>query len=569
MAKKKRDTKSNKNGAALGFEATLYQAADKLRNNLDAAEYKHVVLGLIFLKYISDTFEERYDLLLTESANPQSELYVQDETIRVQLAEDRDEYLAENILYVPQEARWSYLQANAKRPEIGTLIDKAMIAIEGENPSLNGVLPKNYARPMLDKRRLGELVDLIGTIGLGEEENRSKDILGRVYEYFLSQFASAEGKKGGQFYTPRCVVQVLVEMLAPYKGRVYDPCCGSGGMFVQSEAFVEAHGGGRDDISIFGQESNPTTWQLAQMNLAIRGIDANLGAEHADSFHRELHPDLKVDYILANPPFNSSDWGGERLREDKRWVYGMPPAGNANFAWVQHFIYHLAPNGIAGFVLANGSMSSNTSSEGEIRANIIESDLVDCMVAMPGQLFYSTQIPVCLWFIARNRHGSGMGVTTVNRPTTGVAPTRNEPNVGAGLVPAHNLKFRDRRGEILFIDARNLGVMIDRVHRELTDLDITRIASTYHAWRGDEGAGEYVDIPGFCKSTTLEEVCEHGNVLTPGRYVGVEVQVDDDEPFEEKIARLTERLADQMAEARQQDEAIAESLKIVGIGDSS
>ena len=563
MAKRKRDTKSNKNGAALGFEATLYQAADKLRNNLDAAEYKHVVLGLIFLKYISDTFEERYDLLLTESANPQSELYVQDETIRVQLAEDRDEYLAENILYVPQEARWSYLQANAKRPEIGTLIDKAMIAIEGENPSLNGVLPKNYARPMLDKRRLGELVDLIGTIGLGEEENRSKDILGRVYEYFLSQFASAEGKKGGQFYTPRCVVQVLVEMLAPYKGRVYDPCCGSGGMFVQSEAFVEAHGGGRDDISIFGQESNPTTWQLAQMNLAIRGIDANLGAEHADSFHRELHPDLKVDYILANPPFNSSDWGGERLREDKRWVYGMPPAGNANFAWVQHFIYHLAPNGIAGFVLANGSMSSNTSSEGEIRANIIESDLVDCMVAMPGQLFYSTQIPVCLWFIARNRHGSGM------EATTRVAPTGNEPNVGAGFVPAHNLKFRDRRGEILFIDARNLGVMIDRVHRELTDLDITRIASTYHAWRGDEGAGEYVDIPGFCKSTTLEEVCEHGNVLTPGRYVGVEVQVDDDEPFEEKIARLTERLADQMAEARQQDEAIAESLKIVGIGDSS
>ena len=567
--KKKRDTKSNKNGAALGFEATLYQAADKLRNNLDAAEYKHVVLGLIFLKYISDTFEERYDLLLTESANPQSELYVQDETIRVQLAEDRDEYLAENILYVPQEARWSYLQANAKRPEIGTLIDNAMIAIEEENPSLNGVLPKNYARPMLDKRRLGELVDLIGTIGLGEEENRSKDILGRVYEYFLSQFASAEGKKGGQFYTPRCVVQVLVEMLAPYKGRVYDPCCGSGGMFVQSEAFVEAHGGGRDDISIFGQESNPTTWQLAQMNLAIRGIDANLGAEHADSFHRELHPDLKVDYILANPPFNSSDWGGERLREDKRWVYGTPPAGNANFAWVQHFIYHLAPNGIAGFVLANGSMSSNTSSEGEIRANIIESDLVDCMVAMPGQLFYSTQIPVCLWFIARNRHGSGMGVTTVDRPTTRVAPTRNEPNVGAGLVPAHNLKFRDRRGEILFIDARKLGVMIDRVHRELTDAEITRIANTYHAWRGDEGSGEYVDIPGFCKSTTLEEVCEHGNVLTPGRYVGAEAQVDDDEPFEEKIARLTERLANQMAEARQQDEAIAESLKIVGFGENS
>ncbi len=536
MAKKKRNTKSKNNGAALGFEATLYQAADKLRNNLDAAEYKHVVLGLIFLKYISDTFEERYNLLLSESANPESELYLKDETARVQFADDRDEFLAENIFYVPKEARWSYLQGSAKHPEIGTLIDNAMIAIEGENPSLKGVLPKNYARPMLDKRRLGELVDLIGTIGLGEEENRSKDILGRVYEYFLSQFASAEGKRGGQFYTPRCVVQVLVEMLAPYKGRVYDPCCGSGGMFVQSEAFVEAHGGGRDDISIFGQESNPTTWQLAKMNLAIRAIDANLGEEHADSFHRELHPDLKVDYILANPPFNSSDWGGERLRYDKRWVYGAPPVGNANFAWVQHFIYHLAPNGIAGFVLANGSMSSNTSTEGEIRKNIVDSDLVDCMVAMPGQLFYSTQIPVCLWFLARDKK----------------AP-----------------RFRERANETLFIDARKLGSMIDRVHRELSEADITRIADTYHAWRGAEAAGEYSDIPGFCKSATLEEIHEHGSVLTPGRYVGAEAQEDDDEPFEEKITRLTNRLADQMAEARRQDEAIAESLKIVGFQDSS
>ena len=534
MAKKKRDKKSNNNGAALGFEATLYQAADKLRNNLDAAEYKHVVLGLIFLKYISDTFEERYNLLLSESANPESELYLKDEAARVQFADDRDEFFAENIFYVPKEARWSYLQSSAKRPEIGTLIDNAMIAIEGENPSLKGVLPKNYARPMLDKRRLGELVDLIGTIGLGEEENRSKDILGRVYEYFLSQFASAEGKRGGQFYTPRCVVQVLVEMLAPYKGRVYDPCCGSGGMFVQSEAFVEAHGGGRDDISIFGQESNPTTWQLAKMNLAIRAIDANLGDEHADSFHREFHPDLKVDYILANPPFNSSDWGGERLRYDKRWVYGAPPVGNANFAWVQHFIYHLAPNGIAGFVLANGSMSSNTSTEGEIRTNIVEADLVDCMVAMPGQLFYSTQIPVCLWFLARNKKAA---------------------------------RFRERANETLFIDARKLGTMIDRVHRELSEADITRIASTYHAWRGDEGAGEYSDIPGFCKSTRIEEIHEHGNVLTPGRYVGAEVQEDEDEPFEEKISRLTDRLANQMAEARRQDEAIAESLKIIGFGE--
>ena len=536
MARNKKRAKPNGNGATLGFEATLWQAAEKLRNNLDAAEYKHVVLGLIFLKYISDRFEERHAFLLKQSSNPQSEYYLEEESFRYEFVEDRDEYIAENIFYVPTEARWSYLQARAKTPEIGTLIDKAMSAIEGENPRLKGVLPKNFARPMLDKRRLGELVDLIGTVGLGEEENRSKDILGRVYEYFLSQFASAEGKRGGQFYTPRCVVGVLVEMLAPYKGRVYDPCCGSGGMFVQSEAFVEAHGGGRDDISIFGQESNPTTWQLAQMNLSIRGIDANLGAEYADSFHRELHPDLKVDFILANPPFNSSDWGGERLREDRRWVYGAPPAGNANFAWVQHFIHHLAPDGIAGFVLANGSMSSNTTSEGEIRKNVVEADLVDCMVAMPGQLFYSTQIPVCLWFLARNKE---------------------------------DVRFRKRGKETLFIDARKLGEMIDRVHRELSEEDITRIASTYHAWRGDVGAGEYLDIPGFCKSVALEEMHEHGNVLTPGRYVGAEAQEDDDEPFEEKIAQLTERLAVQMAEARRQDEAIAESLKIVGFGERS
>lgn len=536
MGKKKSNKNSNKNGATLGFEAKLYQAADKLRNNMDAAEYKHVVLGLIFLKYISDTFEEKHDSLLKEFSDQQSQYYIEDETARFQIVEDRDEYLAENIFYVPKEARWSYLQANAKQPEIGTFVDNAMIAIEKENPRLKGVLPKNYARPMLDKQRLGELVDLIGTIGLGEEENRSKDILGRVYEYFLAQFASAEGKKGGQFYTPRCVVQLLVEMLAPYKGRVYDPCCGSGGMFVQSEEFVEAHGGRRDDISIFGQESNPTTRQLALMNLAIRGIEANLGQEHADSFHRDLHPDLKVDYILANPPFNSSDWGGDQLREDRRWVYGTPPPGNANFAWVQHFIYHLAPNGIAGFVLANGSMSSNTSTEGEIRKKIIEADLVDCMVALPGQLFYSTSIPVCLWFIARNKE---------------------------------NYRFRKRIGETLFIDARRLGKMIDRVHRELTSEELTRIAETYHAWRGDEGAEKYVDIPGFCKSATLAEIQEHTNVLTPGRYVGAAVQDEDDEPFEDTIARLTTQLTEQMAEARRLDDAIRANLRMLGFGDES
>ncbi len=529
MGKKKSNT--NKNGATLGFEAKLWQAADKLRNNMDAAEYKHVVLGLIFLKYISDTFEEKRDVLLKELANPRSEFYIKDETIRLQSIEDRDKYLAENIFYVPKEVRWSYLQVNAKLPQIGTLIDNAMHAIEQENLRLKGVLPKNYARPGLNKRRLGELVNLIGTIGLGEEENRSKDILGRVYEYFLAQFASAEGKRGGQFYTPRCVVQLLVEMLAPYEGRVYDPCCGSGSMFVQSEAFVESHGGQRDHLSVFGQESNPTTRQLALMNLAIRRIEANLGQEHADSFHDDQHPDLKADYILANPPFNSSDWGSDRLREDKRWVYGAPPTGNANFAWVQHFIYHLAPNGIAGFVLANGSMSSNTATEGEIRKNIVEADLVDCMVALPGQLFYSTQIPVCLWFIVRNKK---------------------------------NHHFRKRTGETLFIDARKLGKMIDRVHRELTDEEIKRIAETYHTWRGDEETNKYADVSGFCKSATLEDIQAQGYILTPGRYVGIEDIEDDGIAFEERMEQLSTELSEQFTKSEQLDAAIKKNLETLG-----
>ncbi len=513
-----RRSNAKKNGATLGFEATLWAAADKLRNNMDAAEYKHVVLGLIFLKYISDAFEERHSQLLQEvdqGADP----------------EDPDEYRADNIFWVPKEARWSFLQANAKQPSIGKLVDDAMVAIERDNRSLKGVLPKDYARPALDKQRLGELIDLIGTIGLGDKENRSKDILGRVYEYFLGQFASAEGKKGGQFYTPRCVVQVLVEMLAPYKGRIFDPCCGSGGMFVQSEKFVQAHGGRIGDISIYGQESNPTTWKLAKMNLAIRGIDNNLGPEHADSFHRDLHKDLRADYILANPPFNSSDWGGERLREDVRWKYGVPPVGNANFAWVQHFIHHLAPTGIAGFVLANGSMSSNQSGEGEIRKNIIEADLVDCMVALPGQLFYSTQIPACLWFLARDKK---------------------------------NGRFRDRRGETLFIDARKMGVLIDRVHRELTAEEIARIAGTYHAWRGDSGAGKYEDVPGFCKSARVEEIRKNGYVLTPGRYVGAEAAEDDGEPFEEKMQRLTAQLAEQFRESARLEAEIRANLRGLG-----
>ncbi|MHA1828457.1 MAG: class I SAM-dependent DNA methyltransferase [Candidatus Heimdallarchaeaceae archaeon] len=493
--------------AGLDFEQKLWQAADKLRNNMDAAEYKHVVLGLIFLKYISDSFEELYNKLKNDPeglADP----------------EDKDEYLAERVFWVPKKARWSYLQDHAKLPEIGELIDEAMDLIEKENPSLKGVLPKNYARPTLDKRRLGELIDLIGTIGLGDEESKKKDILGRVYEYFLGQFADAEGKKGGQFYTPPSIVRVLVEMLQPYKGRVYDPCCGSGGMFVQSEKFVTEHQGKIDEVSIYGQESNPTTWKLCKMNLAIRGIDGDI--KLGDTFHNDQHKDLKADFIIANPPFNISDWGGEHLREDIRWKYGVPPVGNANFAWVQHMIYHLSPKGVAGFVLANGSMSSNTSNEGEIRKNIIEADLVDCMVALPNKLFYNTQIPACLWFLRRDKG--------------------------------------KRKGEVLFIDARKMGVMITRRNRELTDEEIKKIADTYHAWRN----GENVDKPGFCKSATLEEIRKQGYILTPGRYVGIEEEEEDDEVFEEKMKKLIKELAEQMEKAKRLDEEIKKNLESVG-----
>lgn len=502
------------NGANLGFEQKLWISADKLRSNMDAAEYKHVVLGLIFLKYISDAFKEVYEEV---KKDPLSD------------PEDKDEYLSRRVFWVPKEARWEFLQANAKKPEIGELIDEAMDTIEKDNPSLKGVLPKNYARPSLNKQRLGELIDLIGTIGLGDKENRSKDILGRVYEYFLGQFADAEGKKGGQFYTPRSIVKLLTEMLEPYKGRIFDPCCGSGGMFVQSEKFIEAHGGRIGDISIYGQESNQTTWRLCKMNLAIRGIDANI--KWGDSFHDDQFKDLKADFILANPPFNDSDWGGELLQEDVRWKFGVPPKNNANFAWVQHFIHHLAPTGIAGFVLANGSMSSNTSNEGEIRRNIINADLVDCMVALPSQLFYNTMIPACLWFVSRDKK---------------------------------NNKFRDRRGQILFIDARNMGRMIDRRHRELTDEEIKKIASTYHAWRGE--AGKYEDVAGFCKSATLEEVEKNNFILTPGRYVGVVEEEEDDEAFEEKMKRLTAELAKQMEEGKKLDEEIKKNLEKIGYG---
>ncbi|MGH9833856.1 MAG: type I restriction-modification system subunit M [Blastocatellia bacterium] len=548
MARKNSNTAAN-----VGYEAELWQMADALRGSMDAAEYKHVVLGLIFLKYISDAFEEQHAKLEAERAQGAD-------------PEDPDEYRALNIFWVPPEARWAHLKAQAKQPTIGQLVDDAMSGIERDNPSLKGVLPKDYARPALDKQRLGQIIDLISNIKVGDEASRAKDVLGRVYEYFLSQFASAEGKKGGEFYTPRCVVKLLVEMLEPYKGRVYDPCCGSSGMFVQSLEFIRAHANGngnggkaKSDLSIYGQESNYTTWRLARMNLAIRGIDGQIA--HGDTFHHDRHPDLKADYILANPPFNISDWGGERLRDDKRWQYGAPPAGNANFAWVQHIIHHLAPAGVAGFVLANGSMSSNQSGEGEIRKNIIEADLVDCMVALPGQLFYSTQIPACLWFLTRSKAARTVKLDDSPPPDC----------------------WRDRRRETLFIDARKMGKLVDRVHRELTDEDIEKIVETYHEWRFDdlawrgeaESAGctlpaepgsRYEDIPGFCKSTTLEEIRQHGYVLTPGRYVGAEAQEDDGEPFEEKMQRLSDTLRVQIAQASKLDETIEANLKELGYG---
>ena len=501
--------------------------ADALRGSMDAAEYKHVVLGLIFLKYISDAFEEQHAALLAEKAQGAD-------------PEDPDEYRAQSIFWVPPEARWPHLKAQARQSTIGQLVDDAMAGIERDNPALKGVLPKDYARPALDKQRLGQLIDMISNIKVGDEASRAKDVLGRVYEYFLSQFASAEGKKGGEFYTPRCVVKLLVEMLEPYRGRVYDPCCGSSGMFVQSVEFIRAHAKGNGRRQRQGQGRHLDLRPGVELHHLAPGPHEPRHPRHrrgqiaqGDTFHNDRHPDLKADFILANPPFNISDWGGERLRDDKRWQYGAPPAGNANFAWVQHIVHHLAPAGVAGFVLANGSMSSNQSGEGEIRKSLIEADLVDCMVALPGQLFYSTQIPACLWFLARDRK---------------------------------NGKFRDRRGQVLFIDARKLGRMVDRTHRELTDEDIARIADTYHAWRGEKEAGEYADVPGFCKSAPLDEVRKHGHVLTPGRYVGAEAQEDDGEPFEEKMQRLTATLREQQAEAAKLDAAIAANLKELGYG---
>ena len=496
------------------LEKTLWATADKLRNNMDAAEYKHVVLGLIFLKYISDSFEDLYNQLKADKLSDE---------------EDKDEYLAENVFYVPPSARWGFIQhQRAKLPSIGKDIDDAMDAIEKDNPSLKGVLPKDYARPSLDKKRLGELVDLIGNIGFKEKGHSSKDLLGRVYEYFLGMFADAEGKRGGQFYTPESIVKLLVEMLEPYSGRIYDGCCGSGGMFVQSEKFLDAHGGKIGDIAVYGQESNPTTYKLAKMNLAIRGIDAKI--ELGDTFHNDKHKDLKADYIMANPPFNISDWGGEQLQDSHLWKYGVPPTSNANYGWLQLFINTLNSTGTAGIVLANGSMTTNAGSEGEIRKQLITEGLVDCMVALPTQLFFNTQIPACLWFLARNRT---------------------------------NHKFRNRAGEILFIDARKIGALISRKNKAFNDDDIKQIADVYHNWRNIDCS--YEDVQGFCKSATLAEVEANNFVLTPGRYVGTEEAEDDGISYDEKVTEISQNLKGYFEKSTALQERIKINLAKVGI----
>lgn len=518
MARRAADPKHAKT-----LEQTLWETADKLRGNQEPSEYKHVVLGLVFLKYVSDRFEERREQLKVELVDDG----IKSDRIRSFL-EERDEYTSHNVFWVPEKARWRMVQDSAKHPQIGEIVDNAMDLIEKENPSLRGVLPRNYGRDGLDKRRLGELVDLIGSIGFTEtDDHGADDVLGRVYEYFLGQFAGKEtGKDAGAFYTPRSVVKTLVEMLEPYKGRVYDPAAGSGGMFVQSAEFVTAHGGRRTDISVYGQEFTDTTWKLAKMNLALRGIEADMGSHSADSFGEDLHPDLRADYVIANPPFNVSDWWDAKLADDPRWKYGTPATGNANFAWVQHFIYHLAPNGTAGFVLANGSLSSKTSGEGDIRRKLLEAGLVDCIVAMPDKLFFNTGIPVALWFVSKDRNGTG---------------------------------HRERRDEVLFIDARKIGTMESRKLRVLTDTDIEKIAGTYHAWRNHGGG--YQDVPGFAKSAGLAEIEKHDFVLTPGRYVGTEAAEVDEELIEDKIERLRLELFAEFEQGRELEQAVRTRLE--------
>lgn len=521
-----------KNKAAVGLEASLWDAANQLRSNMDAAEYKHVVLGLIFLKYVSDVFMKRREFLELAVSVPGSDYFMPTDYAKATILEARSEYTAEGVFWIPEGHRWDDLRKAAKQADIGTRIDSAMDAIERENPSLKGVLPKNYARRELTPATLGGLIDTFSNEDLAAEEHQDLDVLGRVFEYMLSQFASAEGKLGGEFFTPRSVVKLMVDMLEPFTGRVYDPACGSGGMFVQADRFIKAHGGVRNDLSVFGQEQNPTTWRLAKMNLALRGIDANLGPSWGDSFTNDLHPDLRADFVIANPPFNIKNWGGETLRDDVRWKYGQPPANNANFAWIQHMLHHLKTTGTMATVLANGSLSSQSGGEGEIRKTLVEQDLVECIVAMPGQLFFTTQIPVCLWFLTKDK---------TDRTVTS------------------ERKQRTRTGEVLFIDARQLGTMASRTTKELTDTDIARIAETFHAWRGEEG--EYADVPGFCASVTLDQIAEHGHVLTPGRYVGTEDAEDDGEPLDQKIARLSSEVQAAFALRDDLQKRVLESLR--------
>ncbi len=493
--------------ATIGFEEKLWASADKLRNNMDAAEYKHVILGLIFLKYVSDTFMEKHKELMEEDED---------------FAEDIDAYMAEGVFWVPENARWDYIAKHSKQAEIGQIVDNALDLIEKDNDSLRGVLPKNYSRPELDKRILGEIIDLFTNINVGGSIGKEKDVLGRVYEYFLGKFAANEGKGGGEFYTPKSIVKLMVEMIEPFKGYVYDPACGSGGMFVQSLKFVEEHSGNAFDISVYGQESNPTTWKLAKMNMAIRGIENNLGSKNADTFHEDLHKNLKADFILANPPFNQSDWGQPLLLEDPRWKWGTPPAGNANYGWIEHMLDKLSQKGKAGVVLANGSLSSNTSNEGEIRKTILNNDLVDCIVALPDKLFYTTGIPVCIWFFNRDKK---------------------------------------HKGQTLFIDARKMGDMVNRRLRELSDEDIKKIADTYISWQKEEG---YEDVKGFCKVANMDEIKDNDYILTPGRYVGIEDVEDDGEPFEEKMERLTKTLSEQFTKSRELEDEIRKQLGGIG-----
>jgi type I restriction enzyme M protein len=523
------------------LEKALWDAADELRGKMDSASYKHVVLGLIFLKYISDRFTVRHDELARLADDPASDYFMPTPAAKRSVLEDRDEYTAEGVFWVPAGHRWDELRRAAKQADIGRRVDAAMEAVERENPTLRGVLPKNYTQRELGPEAIGGLIDTFSRQDLASAEYQDLDVLGRVYEYFLGQVAGREGKKAGEFYTPRSVVRLLVEMLQPFHGRVLDPACGSGGMFVQADKFVAAHGGGRNDISVFGQESNPTTWRLAKMNLAVRGIEGNLGAQWADSFQADAHADLKADFVIANPPFNDSKWGGERLRADPRWVYGAPPVGNANYAWLQHFLWHCSPLGTVGTVLANGSLSSQQNGEGDIRRAMVEADVVECLVALPPQLFYGTQIPVCLWFLTKNKVGSGV---------VGRAP-------------------RTRLRETLFIDARGIGHMATRTLREFDSADIARIAQTYHAWRGtaeDKGA-VYQDVPGFCRSVPTPEIAQNGYVLTPGRYVGAVEAEDDDEPVGEKITRLRGEIREGFAKRAELQEKVLVALDSLVVSD--